>query len=383
MIVGIDASNIRGGGGVTHLIEILKAVDPSVHVITRVVVWGGAKTLSRLDERPWLDKRTDAALDGGLMDRSRWQRGNLSELAREARCNVLFVPGGSYAGNFHPIVTMSRNMLPFEWRELRRFGFSSMTVKLLALRVVQSRSFRNADGLIFLTRYARDSITSQVRGLRGAVTTIPHGVDARFRIPPREQKDISQYSTSRPFRILYVSNIDWYKHQWKVAEAVAKLHSEGVPVMMELVGPSYPPASRRLDRTLAKFDPAGECVRYLGAIPYEELHRRYAESDLCLFASSIENMPNILLEGMASGLPIACSNRGPMPEVLGDAGAYFDPEKPDEITDTLREMIDAPSLRARLAAASFERSAAYSWNRCASETFAFLARVGAAAEAQS
>jgi glycosyltransferase involved in cell wall biosynthesis len=116
-------------------------------------------------------------------------------------------------------------------------------------------------------------------------------------------------------------------------------------------------------------------VRYLGRIPHNELHTRYAGADLCLFASTCENMPNILLEGMASGLPIACSNRGPMPEVLGDAGVYFDPEKPSEIASALRELIDSPSLRAKLAQSSFERAKRYSWRRCADETFRFLAEV--------
>jgi glycosyltransferase involved in cell wall biosynthesis len=116
-------------------------------------------------------------------------------------------------------------------------------------------------------------------------------------------------------------------------------------------------------------------VRYLGRIPHSELHARYAGADLCLFASTCENMPNILLEGMASGLPIACSDRGPMPEVLGDAGVYFDPEKPDEIARALRELIESPELRTKLAQSSFERVRRYSWRRCADETFKFLAEV--------
>jgi glycosyltransferase involved in cell wall biosynthesis len=86
-------------------------------------------------------------------------------------------------------------------------------------------------------------------------------------------------------------------------------------------------------------------------------------------------MPNILLEEMASGLPIACSNRGPMPEVLGDAGVYFDPEDPNDIARALRELIESPVLRTKLARASFGRVQRYSWRRCADETFSFLASV--------
>ena len=83
-------------------------------------------------------------------------------------------------------------------------------------------------------------------------------------------------------------------------------------------------------------------------------------------------MPNILLETMASGLPIACSNRGPMPEILGEAGIYFDPEKPDEIACAVEILISQPVLRSQLAAASYEISMHYTWERCADQTFQFL-----------
>lgn len=92
-------------------------------------------------------------------------------------------------------------------------------------------------------------------------------------------------------------------------------------------------------------------------------------------ASSCENMPNILLETMASGLPIACSNLGPMPEVLGDAGVYFDPEQPEEIARALCELIESPQLRTKLVQASYQRAQQFSWQRCADETFRFLVAV--------
>ena len=83
-------------------------------------------------------------------------------------------------------------------------------------------------------------------------------------------------------------------------------------------------------------------------------------------------MPNILLETMAAGLPIACSNRGPMPEVLGDSGLYFDPEQPMEIFNALETLINNPQLRLEKANASFVEVQKYSWSSCANETFSFL-----------
>jgi glycosyltransferase involved in cell wall biosynthesis len=66
------------------------------------------------------------------------------------------------------------------------------------------------------------------------------------------------------------------------------------------------------------------------------------KSDIFVFASSCENMPNTLIEGMAAGLKIACSSRGPMPEVLKDAGYYFDPESPVSISKAIEQIILNP-----------------------------------------
>ena len=375
MILGIDASNIRAGGGVTHLVELLRAVDPLAHGISQVIVWSGKPTLERIEDRPWLVKSHQPLLDKSLPLRIFWQRFRLSGLARATGCDLLFVPGGSYAGNFHPIVTMSQNLLPFEWHELCRFGWSWMTFKFLLLRLIQARTFRRADGLIFLTTYARDIVMGVIKTTVGKKTIIPHGIDSRFICPPQEQLSITRYTFEHPFRILYVSVIDVYKHQWHVAESVAQLRKSGLPVALDLVGPAYPPALKRLKKLLSRIDSQGEFVQYLGALLYSELNARYAKANLCLFASSCENMPNILLEGMASGLPIACSNSGSMPEILGNAGVYFNPEDPQDIARALKELIYSPELRTDKARASFEGAQVYSWARCSRETFKFISDV--------
>jgi len=366
---------LRCGGGVTHLVELLRAAQPKTFGIERVVVWGGTPTLTALEDRPWLAKRNPVALDSDLPQRTLWQRYRLSQAARNEECDVLFVPGGSYAGNFHPVVTMSRNLLPFEMRELLRYGWSPFTLKLMMLRFTQSRSFRSAYGVIFLTDYAKQGVVKVTGPLRGKIATIPHGLSRRFFMPPRPQRPIADYSATEPYRLLYVSIIDQYKHQWQVVDAVAALRKQGLHIVLDLVGPAYQPALKRLQKAIVRADAERHWVYYHGAIPFNELHLRYAEADLGLFASSCENMPNILLETMAAGLPIACSNRGPMPEVLGNAGVYFDPESPEQIADALTMLLKDHSLRARFSQKSYDCAREYSWERCAEETFAFLAYV--------
>lgn len=374
-VVGIDATNIRGGGGVTHLVELLREAQPELKGIDRIVVWGCSTTLKALEERPWLIKRKPTELDKGLLQRTLWQRYRLSKAARDEGCDVLFVPGGSYAGTFHPVVSMSQNLLPFEIPELLRFGWTFFTIKLLLLRFTQSRSFKKTDGVIFLTEYAREVVLNVTGQLRGQTHIIPHGLNPRFIRPPKLQRDITDYDEAHPYRVLYVSIIDQYKHQWHVVEAVAALRKQGLPIVLDLVGPAYPPALQRLNKSIDRFDADRNWVHYHGAIPYTKLHAMYAEVDMGIWASTCETFGIILLEAMASGLPVACSSKQPMPEVVAEAGVYFDPEQPTDIARALLELIESPALRTDLAQASFERAQQYSWQRCANETFEFLSKV--------
>lgn len=375
MRIGIDASNLRRGGGLTHLAELLRAAHPREHGFDQVIVWGGSSKLSLLEERPWLHKRHEPMLDRTLPMRVFWQRNMLDRIAIRLGCNVLFVPGGSYAGTFRPFVTMFRNMLPFERSEARRYGVSWMLLKMILLHQAQTRTFKSADGLIFLNQYAYNVVMETIKQIRNKTTIIAHGVDNRLLHEPRTQASLAKYSLQSPFCILYVSIVDMYKHQWHVAEAVAKLREAGLPVRLDLIGPAYPPALKKLRRVIRIFDPAEVFIRYRGPVPYSELSSCYQQADLFVFASSCENMPNILLEAMAAGLPIACSNRGPMPEVLGNSGLYFNPEKPLEIADAIRTLLVNPVLREQKAWAAYERAKSFSWERCARQTFDFIAHV--------
>jgi glycosyltransferase involved in cell wall biosynthesis len=286
----------------------------------------------------------------------------------------LFVPGGTYLGDFRPFVTMSRNVLPFEFSQVRLYGVSARQLRFLLLRFGQIKTMRNANGTIFLDDYARSLIIEQVRKLNGPDVIIPHGVSERFRATPKEQKNLSAYSKEDPFKLLYVSTVDAYKHQWHVAEAVSKLVQKGVPVTLELVGHAHPPSLKRLQRVVRRLN-AQEYIHYRGSIPHTELPAIYSRSDAFIFASSCENLPNTLLEAMTAGLPIACSNKGPMPKILGDGGIYFDPEDPEEIEAVLHQLIASPSAREKYSSKASERVRPYTWERCADETFSFLKQI--------
>ena len=370
MILGIDAFNIRAGGGVTHLVEVLAAADPARHGFSRVIVWAPGATRARLPARPWLEAPVVPALDRSLWHRARWHRRQSRAAQTAAGCDIVLAPGGIASGGFSPVVTMSQNMLPFAPREALRYGLSAMTLKLGLIRLAQLRSFRRSQGLIFLSDHAAQSITPLLGAAAPDSAIVPHGVNDMFRLPPRPA---ASFSATRPCRILYVSIVSPYKHHWHVVDAVARLHRQGLPVRLDLIGPPDRGIGR-LRAAMAAADPGGRFITWHGAVPYDTLPERYAQADIGLFASSCENMPNILLEGMAAGLPMACSDRGPMPEMLGDAGVYFDPEQPQTIADALLTLFSDGQMRQRMAQAAFARAAGFTWARCADDTFDFLAR---------
>ena len=75
---------------------------------------------------------------------------------------------------------------------------------------------------------------------------------------------------------------------------------------------------------------------------------------------------------MASGLPIACSNRGPMPEILRDGGLYFDPQEPLTIASAIHKLLISHSVRSSLSSLSTSYSRAYTWDSSMSSLYSCL-----------
>ena len=113
MILGIDAFNIRAGGGVTHLVESLAAANPARHGFSRVLIWAPSATRARLSERPWLEAPVVPALDQALWHRARWHRRRSRDAQTAAGSDIVLAPGGIASRGLSPVVTISQKMLSF------------------------------------------------------------------------------------------------------------------------------------------------------------------------------------------------------------------------------------------------------------------------------
>ena len=374
--LGIDASNISSGGGLTHLVQMLSVAKPMDSGVASVHVWASAGTAKKLPQFDWLVTHTPSWRNAGLLRRMWAQQFELPSLVKAAGCSVLFSPGGTLPAHCPvPTVTMSQNMLPFEPDRAALFGrWSWLKLKMRLLRISQGRSFRRAQGVIFLTPYAQKVVTAALGGLTGATALVPHGIESRFLMRPRPQRPAVDFDIA-PFRLLYVSIQAPYKHHVELMQAVAQLREQGRPVMLQMVGGNPGAYGAEVLRKRVELDPDQSFLQDLGHVDFDKLHELYKHADAFVFASSCENLPNILIEAMAAGLPIASSDRGPMPEVLGDAGVYFDPESPKSIANAIAQLGGDPALRGVLAHRAWQRAQVYSWERCARESLDFVAQV--------
>ena len=200
------------------------------------------------------------------------------------------------------------------------------------------------------------------------VRIIPHGIT-------QGKQNKEKYRFDERIKLLYISTVKQYKHQWHLIDAVALLKHQGFPLELHLIGSGDGPAIKKMRKAIQDKRSLGAFTHYHGHLSHSETLDWYNQADLFAYPSSCENLPIILLEAMAVGLPIACSDRGPMPEVLKDAGVYFNPENSSSIAASLKLLLKDESLRENLGRKALSLSQAFTWERCAQETFSFLSSV--------
>ncbi len=341
----------------------------------RVVAVVPRKLAEKLPPGLAVDVLTPGFPARSLVHRVLWFWFWLPRLLKDLTADVLFCPGGSLAT--HRLsgarsAVAHQNMLPFDSAERKRISYGYIRAKLWLLRFVQGASFRDADLTIFISNYAKSAIDLCIPRRRGKSVVIPHGVGEHFRkraINPPQPLEGVEY-------VLYVSKLDFYKAQLEVIIAWAQLRQRRqTPEKLVLVGPEYPRYGRRIRRLVGTLGLQDE-VRVLGDIPYTELPSYYQHAKINLFASSCEiGASFVLIEALAGGRPVLCSNYPPMPEAAEDAAAYFDPYDPERLAVLLARYLDDKSLRDRMGFAAFKQSQKYQWRDTALRTWTALAEL--------
>ena len=367
--IGIDASRSRSGGARAHLIGIISEVFKSKpEQLKEIHIWSYPDLLSKLPDCEWIIKHSPKELMQPLIFQLYWQFANLQKEAKRNNIDIMLNTNAGTVCAFQPSVTMSRDMLSYEKGEMQRYRFGFQRLRLELLKLIQNRALRKSTGVIFLTNYA-SKVIQQSSGKLKNVEIINHGVSNNFRI--QTNSGIWKENKEDNIRCVYISNMDLYKHQWNVALAIEKLREKGYKISIDFIGGGTGLPQKIFDETKNKIADS-DFISQIEFLKHDDLPLHLRDKDIFVFASSCENMPNTLIEGMCTGLPIACSNRGPMPEILQDGGVYFDPENIDSIVNALEAIIINGSLRKKIAEKSKKYSKKFYWEKCSKETFSFL-----------
>jgi len=203
------------------------------------------------------------------------------------------------------------------------------------------------------------------------IRVIPLGVDhERFRPrnPETARKRMAKrYGLKHPF-ILYVSRIEHPgKNHAGLIRAFRRMKKEyNGPLQLVLAGSDWSRA-REVHR-MAEASGCAHDIVFTGFVDSVDLPDLYSASRAVVFPSLYEGFGLPVLEAMASGAPVACSDRSSLPEVAGDAALLFDPEDDSAMADAMTRLVDDETLVARLHDAGIARSREYSWERTARET---------------
>ena len=360
-IIGINASRTRSGGGLVHLKKILENYSFDINRFSEIHIWGHVDILDLIPENPLFIKHIAFGSKICIVYQLFWERFILPRELKKLQCKLLINLDAGSVCRYLPNITMSRDMLSYEKGVLKKYFFSMSWLRLICLKYVQIWSLKNTSKAVFLSDYARLVIEMEAKTSFNSIL-IPHGI---------ELFDFRRYEKLPFFSdnfcdVVYVSNFDFYKNQDTVINAFHMLFRKYPNLRLHLVGSFSNYSYYSKCKKLANNDIR---ITFHGSIDQSEIQNFLCNSDILLFASSCENMPNTLLEYMTVKKPILCSNKGPMPEVLGKWEYYFDPEDVSNIVRTMGDLISNSESWNELSNITFQRVQKFSWKRSSDELF--------------
>lgn len=301
-----------------------------------------------------------------------WRLGyDLSRRLREDRPDLVHVQYTAPLGCPVPVVASVHDVSFLEHPEYFR------PWRRIQLRYTVERTVREAAKVITGSEFSREAIARAYGLDRDAIAVVPNAASSIFRPVAVERAALvvaARLGVSRPF-ILMVGDLQPRKNHVGLIKAFAELVRQhpGVPHELLIAGKDtwYAPAVRRA----AAASGAGDRIRFLGFVSDDDLLMLYNACDFFVFPSFYEGFGLPVLEAMACGTPVACSNASACPEVADSAAWFFDPRSAAEMTRAMADLLFDGELRARIGRLGLSRAAQFSWRKTAERTLAIYKEV--------
>ena len=234
------------------------------------------------------------------------------------------------------------------------------------LRRAVPKAARQASAIITFSEQIRRDLIERLSVPAERVQVISPGVSAAFRRVTDTmllEATRHKFELQSPF-ILSVGTLEPRKNLVRLVQAFDKMRRDrSGPKMLALAGPNgwrYEEVYEVVNRLGLKNE-----VRFLGHVTDLELVLLYSMADVVALLSLYEGFGFALLEAMACGAPVVCSNAGALPEVAGDAALLVNPTDTDALGTMLLRLLCNPKLRALLSKKGQARAAKFTWEACA------------------
>lgn len=355
------------GGRETYareLIAAMFAIDPTLDA-TAFVSRDGARafvrelnTSMRVVQLPISARRPE-----------QWAAGELVLLpAAAARTRVDIVHS---MANFGPAAGPFRRVLTIHDLQYRAVPELLSRTRLAGTAALLGLATRRAHRIIAVSQFSRDELVAELDVRPGLVEVIPNGVgtpSSAHAVGEPELRERHRLGTRQI--VLSVASDLPHKNLDVLLAAVRRIPDGRRPVLV-CAGPQTDGPRLRAAARLADVE---DDVRLLGFRAPEELEGLYRIACCVALPSLYEGFGLPVLEAMARGVPVACSDLPALREVAGDAALVFSPTRPEEIALSIERILQDGATARQLRTAGLGQAARFSWERTAKATLACYRR---------
>ena len=288
-----------------------------------------------------------------------WEQTVLPLEASRYGLDVLFNPGFTA-----PVIAPCPCVTVFHDLQHKRHPEHFRWFDLPFWRMLLWASAHRSRTLIAVSEATRADLLRFYRVPSDRVIVIPHGADANCFALARTR--IEPY-------LLCVSTLHPHKNLERLVRAYARRRRDFRLVLAGMRGFH----TRPIEKLIAGLS-VSDSVHLTGWIPRDQLYQLYERAQAFIYPSTFEGFGMPVLEAMAAGVPVACSDIAPLRDVAGDAALFFDPLDEDAIAGALERIVTDAPLRQRLGQAGAERARRFTWERTAQQTLSVLTQTATA-----
>jgi glycosyltransferase involved in cell wall biosynthesis len=320
---------------------------------------------------PWGEALPAITVPVNATNRVQWVLGEQALLPRlAANANVDLVHSlastAPLRGRFRRIVTIHDLIYA-------RYPHAHSGLREKGMSVLVPAAARRSDRVIVDSHSTLDDVVELIGIDAARIDVVPLGIGALRRVAPLpERQTRERFELGRRPVLLSLSAKRPHKNLRALLDALAELDAESRPL---LVLPGYPTAHESELRRHTSERGLENDVRFVAWVSAEELEGLWELASAFVFPSLYEGFGLPVLEAMARGVPVACSNASSLPEVAGGAALLFDPHSSSQIAQSLHRLLCDEELAERLRVLGYERARQFTWARSARLTLDSYARV--------